>query len=115
MNLQPSPSWGRGWTASGAFISRGRTGEGVKTVGIKSKVTFVLLLHGGEDLHLSFLTSPAHLPHSRINRRRRAVAAATGSPRRFALAPTMAHPECERNVKVDSLPLPKSRRGKQAF
>ncbi len=27
---QPSPLWGRGWPATGAFISRGRTGEGVK-------------------------------------------------------------------------------------
>ena len=25
----PSPPWGRGWIASGAFISRGETGEGV--------------------------------------------------------------------------------------
>ena len=29
---QPSPPWGRGWPAAGVFISRGRTGEGVKTV-----------------------------------------------------------------------------------
>jgi very-short-patch-repair endonuclease len=28
----PSPLWGRGWTATGVFISRGRTGEGVKHV-----------------------------------------------------------------------------------
>jgi len=28
----PSPLWGRGWTATGVFISRGRTGEGVKPV-----------------------------------------------------------------------------------
>jgi hypothetical protein len=27
---QPSPLWGRGWPATGVFISRGRTGEGVK-------------------------------------------------------------------------------------
>jgi len=31
-NLQPSPLWGRGWTATGVLISRGGTGEGVKTV-----------------------------------------------------------------------------------
>jgi len=31
LNLHPSPPWGRGWTATGAFISRGGTGEGVKT------------------------------------------------------------------------------------
>ncbi|HMD85151.1 MAG TPA: endonuclease domain-containing protein [Terriglobia bacterium] len=29
---QPSPLWGRGWPATGVFISRGRTGEGVKPV-----------------------------------------------------------------------------------
>ena len=29
-NSQPSPPWGRGWPATGVFISRGRTGEGVK-------------------------------------------------------------------------------------
>jgi len=28
----PSPPWGRGWPATGVFISRGRTGEGVKPV-----------------------------------------------------------------------------------
>jgi len=28
----PSPPWGRGWPATGVFISRGRTGEGVKLV-----------------------------------------------------------------------------------
>jgi hypothetical protein len=28
----PSPLWGRGWTATGVFISRGRTGEGVEPV-----------------------------------------------------------------------------------
>jgi hypothetical protein len=28
----PSPLCGRGWTATGVFISRGRTGEGVKPV-----------------------------------------------------------------------------------
>ncbi len=27
--LIPSPPWGRGWLATGAFISRGETGEGV--------------------------------------------------------------------------------------
>ena len=27
----PSPPWGRGWIASGAFISRGETGEGVRS------------------------------------------------------------------------------------
>jgi hypothetical protein len=32
LNLLPSPPWGRGWPATGAFISRGGTGEGVKTV-----------------------------------------------------------------------------------
>jgi len=32
LNLQPSPPWGRGWTATGAFSSRRGTGEGVKTV-----------------------------------------------------------------------------------
>jgi len=32
LNLQPSPPWGRGWPATGAFSSRGGTGEGVKTV-----------------------------------------------------------------------------------
>jgi type I restriction enzyme, R subunit len=30
--IRPSPLWGRGWPATGAFISRGRTGEGVKPV-----------------------------------------------------------------------------------
>jgi hypothetical protein len=29
VHLQPSPPWGRGWLATGAFISRGETGEGV--------------------------------------------------------------------------------------
>jgi hypothetical protein len=29
---QPSPPWGRGWRATGVLISRGATGEGVKTV-----------------------------------------------------------------------------------
>ncbi len=29
LNLQPSPPWGRGWTATGAFSSRGGPGEGV--------------------------------------------------------------------------------------
>jgi hypothetical protein len=29
---KPSPPWGRGWLATGVFISRGRTGEGVKPV-----------------------------------------------------------------------------------
>jgi len=29
---QPSPPWGRGCPPTGIFISRGRTGEGVKTV-----------------------------------------------------------------------------------
>jgi len=28
----PSPTWGRGWTATGAFISRGGPGEGVQSV-----------------------------------------------------------------------------------
>ena len=28
----PSPPWGRGWPATGVFISRGRTSEGVKPV-----------------------------------------------------------------------------------
>ena len=28
----PSPLWGRGWPATGVFVSRGRTGEGVKAV-----------------------------------------------------------------------------------
>ncbi len=32
MNLHPSPPWGRGWTATGAFTSRGGPGEGVKTL-----------------------------------------------------------------------------------
>lgn len=32
MNLPPSPPWGRGWIASGVFISRGETGEGAETV-----------------------------------------------------------------------------------
>ena len=27
--LLPSPLWGGGWLATGAFISRGETGEGV--------------------------------------------------------------------------------------
>jgi len=27
--LLPSPPWGRGWIATGAFTSRGETGEGV--------------------------------------------------------------------------------------
>jgi hypothetical protein len=31
-NSHPSPLWGRGWLASGVLISRGETGEGVKTV-----------------------------------------------------------------------------------
>ena len=31
LNLYPSPLWGRGWTATGAVISRGGTGEGIKT------------------------------------------------------------------------------------
>jgi hypothetical protein len=30
LNLLPSPPWGRRWPATGAFISRGGTGEGVK-------------------------------------------------------------------------------------
>jgi len=29
---EPSPLCGRGWPATGVFISRGRTGEGVKPV-----------------------------------------------------------------------------------
>jgi hypothetical protein len=29
--FQPSPPWGRGWSATGAFISRGGPGEGVPT------------------------------------------------------------------------------------
>ncbi len=32
LNSLPSPPWGRGWLATGAFISRGGPGEGVKTV-----------------------------------------------------------------------------------
>jgi hypothetical protein len=32
VNFYPSPPWGRGWLANGAFISRGETGEGVKIV-----------------------------------------------------------------------------------
>ena len=32
LSLFPSPLWGRGWTATGVFTSRGGTGEGVKTV-----------------------------------------------------------------------------------
>jgi very-short-patch-repair endonuclease len=32
VHLQPSPPWGRGWRATGVLISRGATGEGVKTV-----------------------------------------------------------------------------------
>ena len=32
LNLRPSPPWGRGWRATGAFISRGETGEGVNAV-----------------------------------------------------------------------------------
>ncbi len=35
-NLLPSPLWGRGWPATGAFISRGGTGEGVKNCGDSS-------------------------------------------------------------------------------
>ncbi len=31
LDLHPSPPWGRGWRATGAFISRGETGEGVKS------------------------------------------------------------------------------------
>jgi hypothetical protein len=31
LNLIPSPLWGRGWTATGAFSSRGGPGEGVPT------------------------------------------------------------------------------------
>ena len=38
MKLLPSPPWGRGWLASGAFISRGETGEGVKVLATKSNV-----------------------------------------------------------------------------
>jgi len=29
LNLSPSPLWGRGWTATGVFFSRGGPGEGV--------------------------------------------------------------------------------------
>jgi hypothetical protein len=29
LNLLASPPWGRGWTATGAFSSRGGPGEGV--------------------------------------------------------------------------------------
>src|ERR1039458_7316649 len=29
MNLLPSPSWGRGWTATGVFSSRDGTGDGI--------------------------------------------------------------------------------------
>ena len=32
LNSQPSPPWGRGWTATGVFSSRGGPGEGVKAV-----------------------------------------------------------------------------------
>ncbi len=32
MDAQPSPPWGRGWTATGAFSSRGGPGEGVEAV-----------------------------------------------------------------------------------
>ncbi len=32
MSFQPSPPWGRGWRASGAVISRGPPGEGVRAV-----------------------------------------------------------------------------------
>jgi len=35
LNLHPSPPWGRGWLATGVFISRGETGEGVKTVSVE--------------------------------------------------------------------------------
>jgi hypothetical protein len=31
LEFQPSPPWGRGWLATGAFSSRGETGEGVQT------------------------------------------------------------------------------------
>src|SRR5208282_1447984 len=36
--LQPSPPWGRGWLATGAFISRGETGEGVKIVPLDTNI-----------------------------------------------------------------------------
>jgi hypothetical protein len=39
MNLYPSPPWGRGWPATGAFTSRGGTGEGVKTGAAHSNLT----------------------------------------------------------------------------
>ena len=32
----PRPSWGRGWIASGAFTSRGETGEGVRIPPIRA-------------------------------------------------------------------------------
>src|SRR5271157_6434103 len=36
LNLVPSPPWGRGWLATGAFTSRGETGEGVKALNAKA-------------------------------------------------------------------------------
>src|SRR5271157_899668 len=39
LNLLPSPPWGRGWLATGVLISRGETGEGVKTVAHVANLT----------------------------------------------------------------------------
>ena len=47
MAFLPSPLWGRGWLATGAFISRGETGEGVKTVAHDTNLTWGV--HLGAD------------------------------------------------------------------
>ncbi len=57
---RPSPLWGRGWPATGVFISRGRTGEGVKPVKTrypyrKTRQPSQAKSDAGRDAHLATL------------------------------------------------------------
>ena len=47
LNLLPSPLWGRGWTATGVFTSRGGTGEGVKNPGLTETMPKLKAIHSG--------------------------------------------------------------------
>jgi hypothetical protein len=61
-NFRPSPLWGRGWLATGVLISRGETGEGVRTVRpgwILAKSTFPSVI--GDELR-TYKTGPRYSP-----------------------------------------------------
>ena len=57
--LLPSPLWGRGWPATGAFTSRGGTGEGVKNLCTLPSIRQAI---GKRPRH------PQHLVHEQLRR-----------------------------------------------